>query len=129
VRPYETLTPLGQRRRLRHLARVALEHYGRSFSGACLTPPPHEQNATFRVDADEGRFVLRISRSELHTSATIGCEMAWLAALRDDARLPVPEPVPSMDGSLAVSVEDGAVPGEHPAVLLRWLEGRFSATL
>jgi Ser/Thr protein kinase RdoA (MazF antagonist) len=57
-------------------------------------------------------------------------EMAWLAALRRDTALGVPEPVPARDGSLVVVAAIEGVPEPRFCALFRWLEGRFlNATL
>jgi len=86
----------------------------------------HEANTTFRVEAEGGPFVLRISRPDVHTAQTIESEMAWLSALRRETGLGVPEPVRSGDGPFVVVAEDAGVPVPLACVLMRWLDGRFS---
>jgi Ser/Thr protein kinase RdoA (MazF antagonist) len=120
---YESLGRRGQIGRLRRLGRSALAAYG--LGGAGLTPLRHEHNTTFRVYARGGPYVLRINRPGVHTTQTIGSEMAWLRALRRDTGLGVPEPVAARDGSLVVVADDPRVPEPRVCVLLRWLEGRF----
>ena len=90
-----------------------------------MTPLRHQHNTTFKVSADGGPFVLRINRPDAHTAATIGSEMAWLTALRQETDLGVPDPVATSDGSLTVLAADPGVPEPRHCVLLRWLEGRF----
>ena len=64
----------------------------------------------FRVKAKaEGssemeRFVLRIHHLGKRTTSQIEYELLWLAALRRDTHLMVPEPVPARDGSLVQEV-------------------------
>ena len=125
MRAYDTLTGRGQAARLRRLGRAALSRYPGWPDQAALTLLRHEHNATFRVDGAGTRHVLRIHRPELHAPATIASEMAWLAALRRDTMLQVPEPEVAVDGSLVVTVADPGVPGERSCVLLRWIGGRF----
>jgi hypothetical protein len=48
VKPYDELTRLGQLRRIRQLAEVALEAYG--LRGACLTFVQYSANIVYRVD-------------------------------------------------------------------------------
>jgi Ser/Thr protein kinase RdoA (MazF antagonist) len=92
---------------------------------ARLTLLRHEQNVTYRVDSRGGRYVLRISRPDLHGADTIGSEMAWLAALAADTPLRIPAPVAASDGTLVVQGTHPGVPEPRPCVLLNWLDGRF----
>jgi Ser/Thr protein kinase RdoA (MazF antagonist) len=109
--------------RLRRLGRTALASYG--LEDAPLTLRRYGQNTTFRVDAHDRPYLLRINRPRVHTADTIGSEMAWLSALRRDTDLGVPEPVAACDGSFIVVARDPGVPGPHVCVLLHWLDGRF----
>ena len=104
---------------MRRLARSALAAY--EIEDARLRLLQHEHNTTFRVDAGGERFVLRVTRTGVHTPATVAGEMAWLRALRTDRGLGVPEPVPARDGALTV------VTGGRVCALLRWVPGRFVA--
>jgi Ser/Thr protein kinase RdoA (MazF antagonist) len=113
-----------QLERLRRVARRALAGYG--LEDVRLTTLRHEHNTTFRVDARGARYVVRITRPGLHSPATVLSEMAWLAALRRDTGLGVPEPVSATDGSLVVVVEEAGIPEPLVCVLLRWLGGRFA---
>jgi Ser/Thr protein kinase RdoA (MazF antagonist) len=123
MQAYGTLGRRGQLARLRRLGQTALAGYG--VESARLTPLRHEHNTTFKVDAAGGRYVLRVNRPGVHTSETIGSEMAWLSALRRDTDLGVPEPVARRDGSMISLGNDPGVPEPRVCVLLRWLEGRF----
>jgi Ser/Thr protein kinase RdoA (MazF antagonist) len=125
VRDFDSLTGRGQLGRLRRLGRRALARYPGDLDQAPLTLLRHEQNATFRVDASSGRYVLRISRPEPHFEASVASEMAWLAALRRDTRLLVAEPVAASDGALVVRGSDPGVPDARLCAVLRWIDGRF----
>jgi Ser/Thr protein kinase RdoA (MazF antagonist) len=92
----------------------------------------HDENTTFRVDErGDDRFVLRIHRvtgSPFHpprTPAEIRSEILWLAALRRDTDLSVPEPIAALDGSLVISAWAESVPEARSCVLFRWRTGRF----
>jgi Ser/Thr protein kinase RdoA (MazF antagonist) len=100
-----------------------LAAYG--LGGAQLTLQRYEHNATFRVDARDGPYLLRINRPGVHTRDTIGSEMAWLTALRHDTDLRVPEPVAAHNGQFFAVARDPGVPQPRVCVLLRWLDGRF----
>ena len=130
MRDFETLSYRGQVGRLRSLAASALTEYPvRPRQLVALT---HAENATFRVDEPGGdRFVLRIHRatgSPFHpprTPAEISSEMLWLAALRRETDLSVPEPIAALDGSLVTSAWVEGVPEARTCVLFRWRPGRF----
>jgi Ser/Thr protein kinase RdoA (MazF antagonist) len=51
--------------------------------------------------------------------------MQWLAALRQETDLAVPEPVPTQDGELLTVAEMVGVPEPRTCVLFRWMDGRF----
>ncbi len=85
----------------------------------------YEQNATFRVDAAGGRSLLRINRPGNRSEAEVESEMAWLAAIRRDTDLLVPEPVSTVDGRFVVTIGDPGVPEPRTCALLRWMDGRF----
>ena len=120
---FASLSRRGQLLRLRRVGRTALASYG--LDDAPLKLQRYEQNTTFRVDADDRPYLLRINRPRVHTADTIGSEMAWLSALRRDTDLGVPEPVAARDGSFIVVACDRGVPAAHVCVLLHWLDGRF----
>lgn len=124
MKPYTTLSRRSQLGRLRRLAQRALARYG--IAAQRLTPLRHEHNTTWRVDAGADRYVLRIHRPHTHTQAAIASELAWLAALRRDTTLGVPQPVAALDGSLVVQVADAGVPEPRSCVVLHWLTGSFA---
>lgn len=121
---FGTLTRAGQSRRLRLLAQRALAAY--PVRPARVSRLATGWNATFRVDAVDGsRYALRVHRTTGPDAAMVRTELAWLAALRRDTPLRVPEPVPTVDGAPLVIVEHPAVPGARTCDLLRWVPGRF----
>ncbi len=133
MKPYNELTRLGRLRRLRQLAQRALEDYG--LTGARLTFLQYEGNLTFRVDIPgleaqvgknhpyiENRYLLRIlTTSNLEAVAS---ELTWLAALSQDADLPVPQPVPTLEGELLTTIITPGVPQGKIVSLMRWIDGR-----
>ena len=125
MRAYDARRGRGQLGRLRRWGGPRSTGIRATCGGARLVLLRHEQNATFRVDGDGARYVLRINRPGLQSEATVESEMAWLAALRRDTDLVVPEPVATRDGSLVVTVADPGVPGARCCALLRWIDGRF----
>ncbi|HNS50174.1 MAG TPA: phosphotransferase [Anaerolineae bacterium] len=135
MKPYHALTRLGLLRRLRPLAGLALRAYG--LAGARLTFQHYSGNIIFRADVPgvlarpgalymPGRYNLRVLA--IDDTETIASELTWLAALRE-ADLPVPEPVPTLDGRLFLKVTTPGVPHGRVVSLMRWLEGRHLSCL
>ena len=119
MKPFHELTRRGQLRRTRQLAEKALKAYG--MEGARLTFLRYFANITYRVDLPEispmggdtgkyvpGRYLLRILISNDWDSA-MG-EMTWLAALSGEGGLPVPAPVPTLEGELLARVSTAGMP-------------------
>jgi Ser/Thr protein kinase RdoA (MazF antagonist) len=108
--------------RLRRVGRSALAAVG--LVAESVTLLQYEQNATFKVRARGGLYVLRISRAGLQTAATVESEAAWLAALARDTSIVAPVPVASPDGRFVVEVDDPELNGTRLCVVFEWLEGR-----
>ena len=130
MRPFDTLGVRGQLGRLRRLAETALAAY--RVEPARLVPLAHLENTTFRVETAGGdRYVLRIHRATgnpIHpprSAAEVQSEAIWLTALRREAGLAVPEPVPTADGAPLIVVAAEGVPEPRVCVLFRWGDGRF----
>jgi Ser/Thr protein kinase RdoA (MazF antagonist) len=137
MKPYDQLSRLGQLRRTRCLAEVALEAYG--LGEARLTFLQYTANIVYRVDVPgwakaesrqspyvPNRYLLRV----LYTNRleAVKGEMTWLAALRREANLPVPEPVPTRDGDLVTRIAIPGVPQGRLVSLMRWIDGRRIST-
>ncbi len=133
MKPYRELTRLGRLRRLRQLAEAALKEYG--LSGSQLTFLHYEGNVIFRVDAPGNapseivmdpnvgnRYALRIL--SIGDTQAINSELTWLAALTKEAGLPVPQPVPTLDGRLLITITTPGVPHGRVVSLMRWIDGR-----
>lgn len=136
MKPYEELTRRGKMRRMRQLAQAAIDAYG--FADARFQFVRTAGNTMFRVFVDnprptpvaddrykEGQFLLRIHQPGYQTTGAIALEMAWLAGMSRDANLPVPEPVPTLDGRVLTQVSIAGVPEARNCSLLRWVNGRF----
>ena len=134
MKPFEELTRQGRLKRLRLVARKALDFYGleeaqfKFISGGNIifrvyarNPKPVMANELFF----DNQYVLRIHQRGYQTAEEILSELEWLSALRRDAGLPVPEPVPTRDGELLVKIETPHVPGVRNCSLLRWMKGRM----
>lgn len=136
MKPYNELTRLGRLRRMRQLAEAALEEYG--LGGAPLVFHVQAGNTLYRVyDPDPqaarsnddlfepGQYLLRIYQPGWQTPEAIELELAWLAAMRQEAGLPVPEPIPRLDGGLLTRIATSGIPESRSCSLLRWVKGRL----
>jgi Ser/Thr protein kinase RdoA (MazF antagonist) len=122
-KPFAELTYRGQVRRLRQLAEKALAAY--ELGDARFELLNCWNNTTFRVDTATERYVLRINRPGFQDTPAIRSELIWLTALKQEANLNVPEPVPNKDGELLTTVSVAVVPQPRDCVLFRWLNGQF----
>lgn len=105
------------------VANSALEAY--KIQPVTVTFIQHSENITFKVDASDGTYLLR-----LHVPATaafgnhganvqaVKSEMLWLEALRR-ARFPVPTPVKTLKEEYVTQV------GSVNATLLKWQSGEL----
>ena len=120
--PFAELTEQGQVRRLRRVAQAALERYGLGEAETALLAV--HTNTLFLVKTPDGPCVLRVNAPGQRSPVEIESELHWLAALRRDTPLTVPEPLPARGGGLVVTVEAPGVPGPRHCSLFRWLPGR-----
>jgi Ser/Thr protein kinase RdoA (MazF antagonist) len=120
---------------MRTLASAALTSYG--LGGAHFYLVRQAGNTLFRVWAprppaeetaddlfEQGYYLLRVHQPGYQEPEAIQLELAWLAAMRREANLPVPEPVATLDGQLLIPVSIPGVPGRRNCSLLRWVKGR-----
>ena len=119
---------------MRRLAQEALDAY--PLADPELRFIAHGENTTFRVDAGapggRERFLLRVHRPARHGRnvdpvAAVGSELCWLAALRADTGLAVPEPFRTTGGNLTTVATSKQVPQPRVCSVLRWMEGRVHA--
>jgi Ser/Thr protein kinase RdoA (MazF antagonist) len=133
MKPFRELTRRGRLRRLRGLARTALAAY--DLAEADLSFIQYFENVIYRVDAPgptfrpdgdspyiPGRYLLRIHA--VGDAESIASELTWLAALNQEAGLPVPAPVPTPDGKLLSTIFTPGMPHGRVVSLMRWLDGQ-----
>ena len=111
-------------RRLHRLAAAALGRYDLP-AGAEAHIVNVSENATYRVDAPDGRnrWALRVHREGYHTRNEIASELAWLTALREDGAVLAPTPLAGADGELIQLVSHDRLPRPRRVVLFAWEEG------
>lgn len=109
-------------RRKAALARRALTHYPVDVES--LVPLATNQNWMFKLRTKDGRtFVVRVNRPGMRTPLDVASEMAWLAAIRRDTDLIVPDPLQDRSGGYVQVLEDDEGV-EHPVSVFGWIEGR-----
>lgn len=123
MKDFAHLTNSGQALRLRSMALIALERYDVPLVRLRLVT--NDLNGIFRVDTASGRtYALRVCAPEAgHSLPEIRSEMMWLAALRRDTNLNVPQPLTTRKGELVTTVESPGVPQARHCVLFSWAPG------
>ena len=88
---FDDLSPERQLERIGVLAQDALGAYDLP-EDARVSLINYSENMTYRVDAPAsgGCWALRVHREDYHTRNGIGCELAWMKALRQEAGVPTP---------------------------------------
>jgi Ser/Thr protein kinase RdoA (MazF antagonist) len=120
---------------MRQLATAALERYGVDEARIFLVR--QAGNTLFRVWTsnlpgpeapdglyEEGQYLLRVHEPGYQEPEAIDLELSWLAAMRREANLPVPEPIATLDGQWMLSINAPGVQGTRNCSLLRWVKGR-----
>lgn len=82
------------------------------------------ENATYLVEAEGFRAILRIHRPAYHSRRGIGQELAWSAALAQSGLVLTPPPIPGRNGD---PVQEGRAPGlpePRYMVMFQFAEGR-----
>ena len=106
--------------RLEVFARAAAVEHGRP--DAELTLLNVSENATYRLDDGDTRFVLRVHRTGYHTREAIQSELTWIEALRGDEIVQTAPVRTTPDGRniVVVSHPDGE---QRFVVAFEWLNG------
>jgi Ser/Thr protein kinase RdoA (MazF antagonist) len=122
MKPFDQLTYQGRARRLRQLALAALVHYDLDVARVSLIQAWF--NAIYRVDTTGGqKYVIRVCRPGNRTTDEIQAEALWLAALRRDLALNVPEPLLNRAGDLVTEATHPGVPEARRCVVFSWIPG------
>ncbi|MBV7333454.1 phosphotransferase [Chloroflexi bacterium TSY] len=123
MKDFDSLDRQTQRNRLRQLGKAALNEYG--ISNGTLNFITDTENTVFQVRASDRTYALRIHSPDEKPASEVEGELLWLAALRRDTSLEVPEPVQTLGGHFVLEIETPDVPGPRPVVLFHWLPGEI----
>lgn len=107
--------------RLRKLVDAALEKFG--FNQYQLTLLQHLVNTTFRLDCNQGRYLVQIHRAKTRTA--VESELAWLEALAHETTVSVQMPQRSLCGEMMVLGKQVGVPGPYPVFSLGLMDRYF----
>ena len=119
---FESLSHDEQLARFTDAAEHILPDFG--FIDCDVTPVKYVNNAVFAIDGPRGPHALRVHRRGQKPVEHIRSEMRWLADLRARSDLCVPEPVPTLDGSLVGRVQVDGITEPLSCVLTTWVEGK-----
>lgn len=120
---FKDATYSSQIRRLRALSKVALSEFPIKVKTISLIN--HGENTTFKIKSSDGKkYVLRIHRSDYHSSKGLLEEFRWMNTLKMDG-LSLPFPILSKKGSPIVSVSSPEIGQPRHCDLLEWVEGHF----
>ena len=109
---------------LQDLADRSLSHWEEA-SGSVAELVNLSENATYRIRSP-GRpdYALRIHREGYNSINAIHSELAWMRALRVEAGVTTPEPIPDRGGRLVLTEASPWLPRPRRMVLFRWIDGR-----
>lgn len=110
-----------------HLTRLAtrsLELWGLGPS-ATAELWSHSESAIYLVrdEESETKTILRVNREGYNSTNAITCELAWLRALREEAGVMTPTPIPGRNGALVQSDYVDGLAAPRDMVLFEFIEG------
>jgi Ser/Thr protein kinase RdoA (MazF antagonist) len=111
----------------RRMVRAALAAFGRPDATARIVK--RSTTLTVRVDAPDGRYMLRLQPHGRMPLPVVEAELAWLEAIRRETGLRVPGPIAAPDGRLALEIAAPGQAGPSVAALFAWLPGRHKRPL
>lgn len=124
LQPFETLSYENQLAHLAEAARSALRSY--DYPNSDVHAVAYLSNAVFEVHTpDGGHFALRLHLPGRKRLEWIKSELIWLASVRRNTALCVPQPIPSTSSEpLVIASVDGL---SDPVIcsLFQWIEGDF----
>lgn len=82
------------------------------------------ENHTFRLDLpNRAKRILRVHRPGYQDEAAIRSELNWIAALRKEGKVPVPQPLRGRDGAWVQQIDPNDGAGPRHAVLFEFETG------
>jgi len=132
---FGALTSAEQVQKLGELAKTALVSYG--LKEAQIKLITHGDNTVFSVAVPDtflekpdnspylaNRLILRIHRANYLSIEAIASELRWLQYLCHDTKLPVPEPIPTLEGQLYTLADAPGICEPRVCSLTKCLHGQ-----
>jgi Ser/Thr protein kinase RdoA (MazF antagonist) len=115
------VSPEEQVQRLTELAQAVLPEWG--LAGAAISPVAYRENMTFRIDAGQRAFALRVHQANYRTDAQIRSELDFMSYL-DSQGVRTPRVVPTTAGSPLAIANVEQVGEPRQCDLFEWIDGR-----
>jgi Ser/Thr protein kinase RdoA (MazF antagonist) len=114
----------GPTERLTAAVRRALDRFAVSPDSRVIAINQSE-NTTYRIDdPDSGKSaILRVHRVGYQTIEAIRSELAWTAAVREEAGIETPRPIAAKDGTVIQVIDSEHLPHPRLAVMFHFIEG------
>ena len=103
-------------------ARRVLSEFGLPETAA-ITSLASSHNDVFRVEHEDGRYVLRFQPSARLSTNARALQLEWLRSIRAQTTVHAPDPIPTLRGEWVVPVAIGGDDKPLTCVLLRWVDG------
>lgn len=122
MKPYETLTAMGKKKRLRKVAELALEHYDLELKK--LEYLIEETNVFFKVyDTNNQIYALKIFQEESSTMEDNLVELFFIETIQKGTDIVIPEVVYTKIGEGIVTIDSKYTPIVKRVALYGWIEG------
>lgn len=127
MKSFHKLTQQGQIRRYHRMAQLTVNAYPiQANKLRCLSI---RHNVIFRVEADEGLFILRIGYPGIRTKLMVESEMRWLNDMKQvSINLNFSHPIRAKTGEFVTEHEMEGIPEKRQIVLMTWLPGKLIAS-
>ena len=122
MKPYDSLTPAGIKRRLRKVAELALEEYALAIES--IDYLIEETNVFFKLmDTDGNKYALKVFQEESSTIEDNLAEVFFIDTVKKNSDIEIPEVVPASDGRGVVVIKSPYTPTAKRVAVYKWLEG------
>lgn len=122
MKKFDQLTPIGQKRRLNKIARLALENYDLNL--ASVSYLTEETNVFFKVkDTDGNIYALKIFQEESSAIEDNLAEVYLIDQIQNKTDIEVCSVIQTRDGDSIVVIESDLTPTPKRIALYHWLPG------
>lgn len=122
MKPYESLTPTGIKRRLRKVAELAVEQYALKIESISFLD--EATNVFFKLtDTNGEKYALKLFQEESSTIDDNLAEVFFIDTVKTNSDIEIPEVVPAEDGREVIVIESPYTPTAKRVAVYKWLEG------